>query len=99
MTADMFGILIPGFSHTLDGCTPEEIEHGLTLCYQAFKPGGYMFAAVRLKNGRFLACWQNHALARDTLAELLDGGGETAVLNAHERSLLAAGAALAGVTD
>lgn len=54
------------------------------LCSQPI-PDGYLFAAVRLKSGKFAGVWETHSLTFDTLDAL------ERELNKHELTLLAYG--------
>ena len=83
MTADMLGVLAPGL--TIRGGTIDEIALVETLGYQPASKG-YLFAFVKLANGRYAAIWQTHAII-GTLDELMVIG-EDAVINVHERGLV-----------
>lgn len=78
MTADMLAILAPGLQ--VEGGEKADLVHAATLAYQSDK-AGYLFAVVKLANGKFAAVWQGHAV--------IEADADDLPLNGYERSLLA----------
>jgi hypothetical protein len=85
MTAEMLGVLAPGLH--VQGGGQSELIHDETLAYQPANQG-YLFAVVKLANGRYAAIWQAHAWIMDTFEQLTVKNGQDDILNKHEIALI-----------